>query len=150
MNTLNKLQARAVFVLRVLLGWLFFYAGITKILNPSWSAAGFLEHAKTFPGFYVLLAHPLVIGIVNILNEWGLALLGVALILGIWVRLSSVLGAMLMLLYYFASNSLPFVPNGFIVDEHIVYIAVLITMFYLNAGRYYGIDGLNAKKLGKA
>ncbi len=147
MNTLSKLQAKATSVLRVLLGWLFFYAGIVKVLNPSWSAAGFLVQAKTFHGFYILLAHPLLISIVNILNEWGLLALGVSLILGIWVRFSSLLGALLMLLYYFASNSLPFVPNGFLVDDHIIYAAALAVMFYLNAGRYYGLDGLNGKNM---
>lgn len=146
MNTLNKFQARAVFVLRIVLGWLFLYAGITKVLNPAWSAAGFLQGAKTFHGFYAFLAHPMLIGIVNILNEWGLVLLGAALILGIWVRISAPLGALLMVLYYFASNSLPLVPNGFLIDEHIVYAAVLVVLFYLNAGRYYGIDGLRAGK----
>jgi len=60
---------------RVVLGWLMFYAGLTKVLAPGWNAAGFLNGAKTFSGFYAWLATPGLLGIVNFLNAWGLTLL---------------------------------------------------------------------------
>ncbi len=132
--------------MRILLGWLFFYAGITKILDASWTATSFLESAKTFPGFYSLLAHPLAIGLINVVNEWGLTLLGLSLIFGFWVRLSSLLGAITMVLYYFAANSFPSVPNGFLVDQHIIYAAILILFRYLDAGLYFGLDGWKAAR----
>jgi thiosulfate dehydrogenase [quinone] large subunit len=141
MLNLSKSQKTAVAVLRILLGWLFFYAGITKILDASWTATGFLESAKTFSGFYSFLAHPLLIGLVNVANEWGLMLIGLALIFGFWLRIASLLGAIMMLLYYFAANSLPLVPNGFLVDQHIIYAAALLVLRYLNAGLYFGLDG---------
>ena len=37
-----------LFLLRVSAGWMFFYAGITKVLNPQWSAEGYLKGAKSF------------------------------------------------------------------------------------------------------
>jgi len=140
MQELNKTSARWLFVLRLVTGWLMFYAGITKILDPNWSAVGYLKGARTFAGFYQWLAQPGLIGVVNFMNEWGLTILGVSLILGIGVRLSSILGAILMLLYYFPVADFPFVEHGFIVDDHIIYAAVLAFLAAVRAGRYYGLE----------
>lgn len=138
MTTLQKLS---LFVLRVSLGWMFLYAGITKVLNPHWTAAGYIGSAKTFPEFYQLLLNPSMLPIVNFMNEWGLTFLGISLILGIGVRLSSILGAVLMLLYYFAALDFPYPnPHSYIVDEHIVYIAVLLFFASLRAGRIWGLE----------
>ena len=126
---------------RVALGWLFFYAGITKVLNPNWSAKGYLAGAKTFGAFYQWLLTPHIIPFVNFINEWGLTLLGVSLILGIFVRLSSILGAVLMLLYYFPILQFPYPnANSYIVDEHIIYALILIFFAALRAGRVMGFD----------
>jgi len=115
-------------------------AGIAKVLDPNWSAAGFLGSAKTFSGFYAWLAQPGLIGIVNFVNEWGLTLLGLSLILGLFVRWSAMLGVILMVLYYFAGNAFPFVPNGFIVDQHIILVLMLVFFFVTGAGHYFGLD----------
>lgn len=131
----------SLLLLRLALGWLMFYAGITKIMSPDWSAAGYLEHAKTFSGFYGWLASSANIGWVSFINEWGLTLLGVSLILGIGVRLSSILGAVLMLLYYFPVLTFPYIaPHSFIVDDHIIYALVLLIFAAYRAGRVYGLD----------
>ncbi|MEK9183576.1 MAG: DoxX family membrane protein, partial [Patescibacteria group bacterium] len=107
--------------------WLFFYAGITKILNPEWSAEEYLKGAKMFTGFYQFLLQPNILPVIDFINQWGLTLLGVSLILGVFVRLSSVLGAVLMLLYYLPILDFPYPsPNSLIVDQHIVYMAVLL------------------------
>ncbi len=137
---LDKTSAKWLFVLRLVTGWLMFYAGITKILDPNWSAAGYLKSAKTFAGFYQWLADGSLLGIVNFVNEWGLTLLGVSLILGIGVRLSSIFGAILMLLYYFPVASFPFVEHGFVVDDHIIYAAIFAFLAAVRAGRYYGLE----------
>lgn len=130
-----------VFLLRISFGMLFFYAGITKILDPNWSAAGYLKGAKTFAVFYQFLLQPDILTIVNFINEWGLTLLGLSLLLGIFVRLSSWLGALLMLLYYLPVLTFPFVgEHGFLVDQHIVYIFALLLLGSLRAGRYWGIE----------
>lgn len=134
-------------VARIALGWFFFYAGLVKILDANWSAAGFLNGAKTFHGLYAWFAAPNVIGIVNILNEWGLLLLGTSLILGLFVRWSTIPGVVLMLLYYFANNAFPFVSNGFIVDDHIIFIALLMLFFVTHDGYYFGLDEKFGKKI---
>src|SRR3989344_8915902 len=124
---MSKYQKISLFVLRLSVGWMFFYAGITKVVNPEWSAAGYLSGAKMFVGFYNWLLSPGILPTVNLVNEWGLTLLGISLILGIGVRLSSVLGALLMLLYYFVRLDFPYPdPNSFLVDYHIIFALVLL------------------------
>lgn len=118
-----------------------FYAGITKVLDPSWSAAGYLKGAKTLTGFYQWLVSPAILPLTNFVNEWGLTLLGVSLILGVGVRLSSILGAVLMLLYFFPILDFPYPnPHSYIVDEHIIYALVLILLASVRAGRVWGLE----------
>jgi thiosulfate dehydrogenase (quinone) large subunit len=130
------------FLLRISLGWLFFYAGITKILDPSWSAAGYLNGAKTFSGLYQWLASPELISITNFLNEWGLTLIGISLLFGVGVRVSGILGAVMMIAYYFPILEFPHVGgHSYLVDEHIVYATSLLLVAFGSAGRYWGLEG---------
>ena len=136
-----KIDKIYIFFLRVCLGILFFYAGITKVMGPHWSAAGYLKGAKTFSEFYNFLLQPNALPIINFINEWGLTLLGVSLLLGVFVRLSSYLGALLMLLYYIPVLTFPYVgTHSFLVDEHIIYIFSLLLVGSLKAGRVRGLE----------
>ena len=139
-------QKLSLFSLRVSLGWLFLYAGITKVLDPNWTAQGYIKGAKTFPLFYQWLISSGILPMVDFINEWGLTLLGISLILGIGVRLSSLLGALLMLLYYLPALDFPYPnPHSYIVDEHIVYIGVLLFFASLRAGRIWGLESWCSK-----
>lgn len=135
------------FLLRVSMGWLLFYAGIIKILDPKWSAKGYIASAKTFPGFYQWLASENILPIINFLNEWGLVLIGVSLIVGFLTRWSSIFGALLMLLYYFPILNFPFAGQfSYIVDEHIIYALVFILFFVVDVGKYWGLDSYRFSK----
>lgn len=124
---MTQAQRISLFLLRISSGWLFLYAGITKVLDPEWSASGYLKGAKAFAWFYDWLLQPNILLIVNFVNEWGLTLLGLSLILGIFVRLSSILGATLMVLYYLPILDFPYPnPHAYLVDEHIIYALVLV------------------------
>jgi thiosulfate dehydrogenase [quinone] large subunit len=138
---MTRWQKITLFTLRVSMGWLMFYAGITKVLDPKWSAEGYLRSAKTFAGFYQWLASPGILPVINFINEWALTLLGISLILGVFVRLSSILGAILMLLYYFPVLTFPYIkPFSFIVDDHIIYALVLLYFAAIRAGRIWGLE----------
>lgn len=136
-----NLHRVSLVAMRITMGWFFFYAGITKVLDPAWTAAGYLAGAKTFTGFYLWLAQPGIMPFVDFTNKWGLTLLGISLILGLGVRLSSVSGALLMALYYLPILDFPYPnPHAFIVDEHIIYITVLLFFAATSAGRVWGLD----------
>jgi len=130
----------SILALRLAIGWLLFYAGISKIVNPEWSAAGYLENASSFPGLFGWFALPQNIGWVNFLNEWGLTLVGLALILGVAVRYASIGGGLLMLLYYFPVLEFPYAGHGIIVDDHLIYLLVFILFYVTRAGRFWGLD----------
>ena len=139
--SLSKGQQISLFLLRLALGMLFFYAGITKVVNPAWSAAGYLKGAKTFSGFYSALASSSFLPITNFLSEWGLTLIGLSLIVGVFVRISSILGAAMMILFYFPILDFPYPnPHSFLVDEHIVYAFALLVLGSLRAGRVWGLE----------
>ncbi|OHA01942.1 MAG: hypothetical protein A3H71_00295 [Candidatus Sungbacteria bacterium RIFCSPLOWO2_02_FULL_48_13b] len=131
----------ALFILRVSMGWMMFYAGYTKLIDPTWSAASYLTGAKTFPELFNWFLQPSILPAINIINEWGLTLLGVSLILGVFVRFSSMLGAALMMLYYLPILQFPY-PNAhaYIVDEHIIYALVLLFFAAIRAGRVWGLE----------
>lgn len=138
---MNKLQKISLFLLRISIGWLMFYAGITKVLDSSWSAEGYLKTAKTFAGIYHWFLTPSILPIINFINEWGLTLIGISLIFGVMVRLSSIFGVLLMLLYYFPALTFPIIaPHSFIVDEHIVYLFTFFVLAAFRAGRVNGLE----------
>jgi thiosulfate dehydrogenase [quinone] large subunit len=137
---MNTTQKFSLFALRIAMGWMFFYAGITKVMNPEWTALGYLKGAKMMTGMYEFFMSPQILPIINFINAWGLTLLGVSLILGVLVRVSAPLGMLLMLMYYLALGFPHPNPNSYIVDQHVIYIASLFVLFAFNAGRIWGID----------
>jgi len=141
-DNFSAAQKLSLLLLRVSMGVLFLYSGLSKIFDPSWSAAGYLANAKTLPGLFAFFAQPEVLPITNLLNEWGQFLIGVSLILGIFVRVSSVAGITLMVLYYLpALNGFFPNPHSFIVDEHVIYAAALFVLAASRAGRAFGLEG---------
>lgn len=138
---MSKNEKISLFLLRLSLGWIFLYSGFTKVTNPEWTAAGFLKGSLTFPGFFHLFTAPNILPTVNFFNEWGQLLLGMSLILGIGVRLSSILGVLLMSLYYFPQLAFPYIgKTSYLIDDHIVYSLVLIYFAVTRAGRVYGLE----------
>lgn len=138
---MTKYQKASLLFLRLSLGWLLFYAGITKVLADSWSAEFYLKEAKLFPEMYAFFLQPDILPYVNLLNMWGLTLVGAALILGVFVRFASLCGIALMILYYLPILDFPY-PNAhsYIVDEHIVYAFALLVLAVFRAGRYFGLE----------
>lgn len=147
---MNKQLKTAVFLSRVVLGVLFFYAGIVKVMNPDWSASGYLNNAKTFSGLYRWFASASNIGWVNFVNEWGFVVIGLALIFGLLTRWASLGGIIYMVLYYFPVLQFPYVgEHSFLVDDHIIYITVLLILFTSNAGTFWGLDSWLQKRFRK-
>jgi len=149
-QTKNQLECWAITILRIVIGWHFLYEGIAKITAESWSSQSYLANTSgVFSGFYHWIASsPAILQIVDILNIFGLVLIGVALFIGLFTRFAAACGALLLILYYFA-----YPPFGisllntareshlYIVDTLIIEAIVLIfIIFYKNQG--YGIDNL--------
>lgn len=116
------------------------YAGLSHLFTPGWSALGYISHSANFTTFFSWLASPSILPVVNFMNIWGLTLLGLSLLTGLFVKYSAPLGALLMILYYLV---LPFPfpnTNSFLIDEHIVYAAALLVLAAMNTGKTWGLD----------
>lgn len=142
--TETRLQKAMVLAMRLMLGWVFLYAGYRQVfLAESWSAAGFLKGAKTFKEFYAFFASPEVIPYVSVLVKGGHLLIGLSLVTGLMVRISAGFGALLMIMYYFPRMEFPYVDGvqNFIVEYHLVYALGLLFLAAVHAGRTWGLDG---------
>jgi len=139
--TISAFGNWTLLLLRLSLGWMMLYAGVTKLFDPGWSAAGYLAHAQTFPAFFAWFARPEVLPFTNALNEWGITLVGISLLLGAATRAGAFFGILLMLLYYFPALAFPY-PNAysFIVDDHLIYAAAFALLMALRAGTFFGLD----------
>lgn len=106
-------------------------------MTAEWSATGYLSGASgPFAEWFQAMAGSPV---VDMLNAWGLLFLGIALIFGLFLRTASALGVALMALYYlagFENNT----AHG-LIDEHIVYINLLVILMAFGAGNIVGVDG---------
>jgi thiosulfate dehydrogenase [quinone] large subunit len=144
-------QLAALVTLRFLIGWHVLYEGLSKIWNPWWTAAGYLASAQgPFDGIFVwMAADPGRLAIVDFLNEWGLILVGLALMLGILTRTATVLALVMILLYYLATPpwpgleyALPLEGSYLIVNRNLVEVAALWVTLVLPTGRQFGLDRL--------
>ena len=106
--------------IRFSLGWLFLYEGLTKLFDPHWSAEAYLSGSYGFlsPLFRLLSSNPAALNVFDFLNEWGLTLIGAGLLLGLFTRLASVSGIVLLFLYYFAYPPFGAQSAGVISEGH--------------------------------
>jgi len=70
-----NLDRSVIFVLRILIGWTFLYAGFWQI-RDNYDTAGFLNHVVTFHDFFSLFAKPAVLPYTDFLVKWGHLLIG--------------------------------------------------------------------------
>jgi thiosulfate dehydrogenase [quinone] large subunit len=156
---LNRLQMVALALLRIIIGWHYLYEGLAKLIKSNWSASGFLLQARgPLAGFFHWIANsPEVLAYVNLMNIWGLILIGLGLMLGCFTRIATVAGLLLILLYYLCNPpfvgyfySLPAEGSYLIVNKNLVEAAALLVVLVLHAGRYYGIDQILHKLFRKS
>ncbi len=140
-----KYQFLASFLLRISLGWFFFYAGYSKLVAvDGFSAKGYLLNLKgPFAGLFLSLAGNVL---VDQLVIWGLTLIGLCLILGILIRFASFWGIVMMALFYLTAYP---PARAFLVDDHIIFIAILLFLMVSNAGYSYGFGKQLEKKFPK-
>jgi thiosulfate dehydrogenase [quinone] large subunit len=137
--------------IRLALGFIFFWAFIDKLfglghsttsakswLNGGSPTAGFLGKAATgpFTGFYHSLAGTTF---ADVMFMAALAGVGGALLLGIGMRIAAASGALLTVMMW--SAVLPPESNP-ILDDHLIYAAVLIVLALLGAGNTLGLGRL--------
>lgn len=133
---------------RIAMGWIFLWAfldktfglGFATVKEKAWltggsPTAGFLTAAVKgpFASFYHGLAGSAFVDWLFMIGLFGI---GVSLILGIFNKLATYSGSLLLLLMF--SAVMPPSNNPF-VDDHIIYVLVLLLLNLSNAGDYLGL-----------
>lgn len=142
-NTESPMTERGfILFFRLTMGWTFLYAGLHHFGDDQF-VLGFLSHVKTFHDIYAPFTNPAVIPVLTFLVEYGHLAIGLSLISGLLVRVSSPFAIMLMLLYWTAHMDFPYIENtnNYLVDYHIVYTGVLYYLIVKRAGHVWGLDG---------
>ena len=132
-------------LLRIALGWIFFYQGIVAVMTKGWSLLSVidLKGALTFHAFYVSLSNAPALTYASTTLEVLFIGIGALLILGVGARIGSLLGIIVMLFLYFPLLHFPRVGTSyFIVDEHIVYALILAYLFTAKSGDYFVLGSL--------
>jgi thiosulfate dehydrogenase (quinone) large subunit len=154
MTSLTRSRAFGIFALRIVIGLVFLYAGLEKLLGAEpFSAFGFLTFATagTAAGaapdaivnpthaFWVdLAANGSLLGIVNWLVPLGQVAIGLALIAGLATRFAGVMAALMMTLLSVAAWDFAHGPLNHTV---VVGVAALV-LGIIRAGEIYGVDAI--------
>jgi thiosulfate dehydrogenase [quinone] large subunit len=148
---LSRPQMITIVVLRVLIGWHFLYEGLSKLMSPTWSAAGYLTQARgPLSGFFRwMAADPSVLANVNLMNKWGLTAIGLGLILGCFTRLAAASGIVVILLFYLCNPpfvgyfySIPTEGSYLVVNKNLVEAAALAVILVTPSGQAAGLDAI--------
>ena len=96
----NNIQLYGLVTLRVLIGWHILYEGLAKLINPYWSSAAYLLDSKwIFSGWAEsIVSDPTLLTISDYVNMWGLTLVGLCLVLGLYSRHAAIGGMIFILL----------------------------------------------------
>lgn len=145
----STLQLWALVILRVAVGWHFLYEGITKLLNPNWSSMGYLmDSGGLFEGMFRSMAgNPALVNVVDFLNVWGLVLIGAGLIVGLFTRVASIAGIVLLAFYYLSHPSIlgvtyaiPSEGNYLWINKNLIELITLWVILLFPTWRTIGLD----------
>ena len=141
-------------LLRMAIGWHFFYEGMVKVLNPAWTAKGYLLDSGGFmkPIFEWIAFNPSLLAVNDFVNAWALTLIGFFLLLGWLVRPAALGGIILLGLYYLSHPSFPGIEylfpvdgNYFIIDKTIVELVALGVVISFPTAHIIGLERLLKK-----
>jgi len=137
----RPLTAYWLAILRIVTGWWFFHAGLTKLLEDGL--------AYSYGPMYLQGMTDTVLGPIPVWMGNNLAwliepgvplfetLIGLALMLGVLTRLASVGGVFFMTLFWIGNAGF---SHG-LVNSDLMGLMLFATVIVVGAGRYYGVDG---------
>uniref|UniRef100_UPI003217E7B8 DoxX family protein n=1 Tax=uncultured Draconibacterium sp. TaxID=1573823 RepID=UPI003217E7B8 len=147
----TKTQLSVLVSLRFLIGWHLLYEGLSKLLNPNWSSAGFLSESKwVLQGMAEwITGNSHVLAVADLLNTWGLIVIGIGLIVGLYARTAAFVGAGLLLVYYLNNPpligleySIPNEGNYLVVSKTLIEAVTLFLLAVFPTSQFVGLDTL--------
>ena len=141
--------------LRVLIGWYFLYEGLAKVFSPKWTAYGYLMDSQGLfaPLFRKIAENPDLMATADFINIWGLTIIGLLLILGLFEKAGYIGAALLLTLYYLSHPPLLNVeyilrPEGSYlwVDKNLIMLAATILLCCFPTAARIGMDRIIHQK----
>jgi thiosulfate dehydrogenase [quinone] large subunit len=148
-------QLFALVTMRMLIGWHFLYEGVAKLTNPYWTSAGYLQESQGWfsEQFANLANNESLLALADNLNQWGLLLIGLALLLGVFTRTAAFAGVVALALYYLAAPpfpgleyAMPAEGSYLIVNKILVELAALLVILGFPTAHRIGLDRLLFRK----
>jgi thiosulfate dehydrogenase (quinone) large subunit len=135
---------------RFSVGWHLFYQGMGKMRVAHWSSGDYLRTATgpLGPWFQKLSQESWWLGMADQATVWGLVILGLLLMVGLFTRTASLAAILLLLLFYLAHPPFPLhgfapiTPQGFelYVNQVLIEILALSVGLAFNTGKISGLD----------
>ena len=145
----SKGQLIALVSLRTLIGWYFLYEGLTKIFTPKWTAYGYLMDSQgLFASFFRMIAeNPDLMAIADFINIWGLTLIGLLLIIGLFEKIGYLGSAIFLVLFYLSHPPLlhveyllPTEGSYLWVDKNLVMLGAVAVLYFFPTSMRIGVD----------
>ena len=145
----NNQQLYGLVVLRVLIGWHILYEGVSKLINPYWSSAAYLLDSKwIFSGLAkTIVSNPTLLTISDYVNMWGLTLVGLCLLLGVFSRQAALSGMVFISLYYLFAppflgleHSRPGEGSYIVVNKNLIEACALFVLYHFPTSHLIGLD----------
>lgn len=161
--SLTRTQETALVLTRTLIGWHFLYEGIMKVVWPAWTRAGVPLGRFSSAGYLRSSTGPLAdvfrsvaeaswLPWIDLLVTWGLVLVGLALMLGLFTQLACAGALALLALFYLSWLPTRGVAepgtegNYLLVNKNLVEAAAVFVVLAFRTGRIAGLDLLFARK----
>lgn len=135
--------------LRFLIGWHMLFEGVSKLLTPNWTSAGFLSESQWIMSGVSdwIVSNSTVLSAVDFLNTWGLIAIGLGLIVGLFARTAAISGVILLLIYYINNApiigieySIPSEGNYLIVSKTLIEAVALLVLVIFPTSHMVGLD----------
>jgi len=144
----------ALTFVRIVIGWHFLYEGISKIMTPDWSSAPYLAASKWIfaPLFNAMAGNQSVVGVVDFINIWGMILVGLGLMLGLYTRWAAAGGTLMLFFYFIAYPPLPGYMFGVPVEgsylwvnRNLIELVALSVFIFIKPASHFSLDRLIAR-----
>jgi len=141
----------AITLLRVVIGWHFLYEGVSKLTSTTWSAAGYMKASRgpLAEFFRWIASQPHLLDNANLITMYGLTVVGLLLMLGLFTRLAAAGGIGFILLFYLCNPpfigyfyAIPTEGTYLIVNKNLVEFCALVVILLTGTGRFAGLDGI--------
>jgi len=149
-DALTGWQQFVLVLFRFSVGWHIFYQGLGKLQAVRWTSESYLRSA-TGPLDWVFHRMAEQVTLLKLADQgtmWGLLILGLLLMVGLFTRTASLLSMGLLMLFYIAQPPLPFhgfavrTPDGteLYVNKILIEVMALLVTLVFDTGRISGLD----------